>query len=446
MARRRPRPARLLLAAALAAPLAAEAALRAADRLACRAAAPPGPGFDLYAVGESTAKGEPYDRHGFSLAALVAARLPGPVVRHELARGGQSIFPQSVALERALRCRDPRRPGAALIYSGHNDEGRRRGASLLMRWERFLPRSRLVEAVVYRIEEKVPALRARTLDTWSFHLRRVVAACRAAGVTPVLAVPVSDERVDPGLSEPGTDAAELAPLAEAPCGALEGLAASAGPYRRPYLLWRRARCAEAAGDAASAAAFYREARDTADNRSFGRATTAQVAALRALAAEEGVALADAQAAFAARRGLFADAQHPNMDGYLLLADAYARALGATAPGPKDAAAAFAAFACGADCRAEALADAGWFWLTVSVGHAAPAPRLAAARGRFTEALALAPGLYAARLGRALAERPDLLARPEEVARLGRLGLFFRRGEEPDESARAELAAVLGRAP
>lgn len=450
MSRRKRPPARLWLAGlALLALPAAELLARAARRAGCPP--PPGePGFDLYAVGESTALGEPYNQGRFSLAGLVAARLGGtreglPIRVVNLARGGQSIYPQARRLEAALRCRDASRPGAALLYSGHNDAGPARGASVLMAWERVFPRSALLDAVVYRLEERVPALRARGPEHWLFHLRRAVRACREAGVTPVLATPVSDPRLDPGLQEPGVDPATLAPLASAPCAELEALAASAGSERRPYLLWRRGRCAEAAGERAAAARFYREAADSSTARSFGRASSAQLAALRRLAAEEGVALADVEADFEGRPGLFADAQHPSMEGYLLLSAAYARALGAE-PAPMTAEQAFAAFECGADCRARALSQAGWFFLTVSVGEAAPEPRLAAARGRFVQALALDRGLYEARLGLALAQSPELLARRESVEALGRHGVFFGRARELGPEARAELAALLGREP
>lgn len=450
--RRRASPARALLGI-IAGGLLVLAGLELSSRIAARvscAPAPEGRAFDLYAVGESTALGEPYNQGRFSLAGLVAARLGGsreglPIRVVNLAQGGQSIYPQARRLEDELRCRDRSRPGAALIYSGHNDAGPARGTSVLMAWERLFPRSALLEAAVYRLEEKVPALRARGPEHWLFHLRRAVRACKAAGVTPVLATPVSDPRFDPGLQEPGTDPAALAPLASVPCAELEALAASAGPHRRPYLLWRRGRCAEAAGERAAARRFYKEASDLSMARSFGRAGAAQLAALRRLAAEEGAALADVEADFEGKPELFADVQHPSMEGYLLLSAAYARALGAQ-PAPMTAQAAFAAFECGADCQARALSQAGWFFLTVSVGEAAPQPRLAAARGRFLQALALDSGLYEARLGLALAQRPELIAERASVEALGRHGVFFGRARELGPEARAELAALLGREP
>lgn len=451
MSRRKRLPPGLALAAlALLALPAAELAVRLYERLSAPGR-PEGRGYDLYAVGESTALGEPYNHGKFSLAGLVAARLGsrpgGPPIRVvNLAQGGQSIYPQAAALERELRCRDAARPGAALIYSGHNDAGPARGWSPLMAWERLFPRSRLLETVVYALERHVPALRARGPEHWLFHLRRAVRACRAAGVTPVLATPVSDPRADPGLQEPGTDAAALAPLAEVPCAELEALEKGAGPYRRPYLTWRRARCAEAGGRRDEAAALYKEAADGSLSPAFGRASATQLRALRELAREERVALADVEAAFEGKPRLFADVQHPSMEGYLILADAYARALGATVPGPRDAEAAFALFDCDAACRAQALNQVGWFFLSVSVGHAAPQARLAAARGRFGEALALDPGLYGARLGLALAQRPELLADTKALDTLGRLDVFYARNEEPGPQQRAELAALLGREP
>lgn len=366
-------------AAVLAALVVAELLSRAGERLSCPPASAT-PGFDLYVAGESTALGTPYHRDGFSLAALVLrrgdGRLSGLSPRVvELAKAGQSLYPQSVALEKALRCRDRSRPGAVVLYTGHNDEGTARGASWLMK----LPRSRLFEALHYRLEENVPALRVRTFDTWAFHLRRVLEAARDAGTTVVLTVPVSDPR------EPAS-------------------------------------------------------------ASFGRATPAQRDHIRALAAERSLPLVDLEAAFAGRPDLFIDAQHPSMTGYLLLADAWARALGQTAPGPRDAAAAFAAFGCGPRCQAQALTEAGWWWLSTSVGQDPPERRLAAAKERFASALKLDRDLYGARLGLALASRPDVLASPEKVAQLGRLQVFYDRAGELDDAARAELAALLGREP
>ena len=369
----------LVVAAALGALPAAELVWRAVERLGCPAS-PAVPAFDLYVAGESTALGTPYDRDGLSLAALVLMRGDGrlgglPVNVVELAKAGQSIYPQAVALAETLRCRDRSRPGAVILYTGHNDEGAARGESLLMK----LPRSRLLEALLYRLEARVPALRTRTFDTWAFHLRRALDAAQAAGTTVVLAVPVSDPR-------------------------------------------------EAAG------------------ASFGLATPLQRDFIRELARERSLPLVDLEAAFAGRPDLFIDAQHPSMPGYLLLADGYARALGLSAPGPRDAAAAFAAAGCGARCQAQALSQAGWWWLSVSVGLAAPEKRRAAARARFTAALKLDGGHYGARLGLALAGRPDVLASPEKLARLGRLQVFHARAGEFDVEARAELSALLGREP
>lgn len=464
---------RALLAALLAA-LALEGAWRGVEYADCRRRAhPDADAFDLFVVGESTARGYPYDRDAMSLAAIVAARFGGVIGGRRLlaitvAESGQSILPQAAALERALACRDPRRPGAALIYTGHNDEGLARGESVLMRLERVLPRSRLLDAVSYFLEKNHPALRARTLDTWEFHLRRALAACRAAGVTPILATPVSDlTGVDPGIVERGASRDELAAAARRArslekagrCAALDAFAAEDAvlhPGAAAYMDYRRARCLDRAGKRAEALPLYQSALDRADRSNFGRATSLQLARLRALARETGTPLADAEASLAPavlrrRAGrFFTDAQHPDMSGYLILADVYARALASAFGEPLGAgwrtpAEAFAAMKCPASCQADALASGGWWLLTVSSNHPAPEDRLEAARRRFGEALALDPRNFSALLGSALAHeaaRTGMMSDESALSWLGSMGLFFVGPRDLDDARFAEVLARL----
>lgn len=417
-----------LAALALIAALALELAVRVGERLSCGGGPPPEPGFDLYGVGESTAAGEPFADGAFSLASLTALRMGGrreglPLEPTTLARGGETIVPQTRKLERALRCRDRSRPGVALFYTGHNERYDRHGDSPLTLWERHFPRSRALDLLVYALEERFPALRVRTLETWAFHLERALRACRGAGVRALVIVPVSDLRIAPPVK--GADA---------------GLSDPA------YRTWRLARAAEDSGRAAEAFELYEKARDQAVPHSFGRATRPQIALLRDVAARSEATVVDPRPAFAGRGDLFMDGQHPSMEGYLLLADAAAGALGAPAAHPMTAAEAHAAFDCGDACLARASAQAGWWWLGVSVGDAAPAGRLAAARRRFRDALARDPGLYGARVGLAVAERPGLLDDEKALGVIGASGLFYGRKTDLTPESRAALASLLGREP
>lgn len=412
--------------------------------------------FDLYVVGESTAVGEPY-APGIMFSSLVegmfGGRLRGRELRvFDLARPGESSYPQRERLARALRLRGPG-PGAVLVYTGHNDAAVTKGpAWYLALRESALRRSLLFEDLAYFTEEHLPALRTRTPEAYGLNLRRIVEVSLAAGLTPVLATAVSDiSDMDPGLFagnagdryamfravEKGLDLERAGRKAEA---AAYYAARENGDQRLlPYLEYRRGKCLLAMGRRAEAGTLLRRAVDLAGPDNFGRAGSAQNAMARAVAAEYRVPLVDAVKLFEAAspggvtgHGLFSDGHHPNMKGYLLLAGAYARELSRvtgdpvrrTYSGPADV---FSAMSFGPGQQALALVCSGRWFFSSAARHVLPFERLALARARFREAAALDPGSFSALLGLGLTEaaiNTGMLSDDKSLAWLGDEGLFY----------------------
>ena len=123
--------ARRILAALCAAAAAAllwrpfEAGYSAAWRRSCGGPPAESRGFDLYAVGDSTPGGAVYGRR-LSFPFLVSRAFGGrvgelPIRLTVLAKPGDLIEGQRQAFERTLLCRNAARPGAVLVYAGHND-------------------------------------------------------------------------------------------------------------------------------------------------------------------------------------------------------------------------------------------------------------------------------------------------------------------------------------
>jgi lysophospholipase L1-like esterase len=133
------------------------------------------------------------------------------------------------------------------------------------------------------------------------NFQAIVREARERGVPAVLSTVVSNER-------------DLAPL---------------GPPGRAAAVYAEARALEAAGRTAEAAERYRRARDL-DTQPW-RASRDKNRLLRDLAADEGVPLADCEAAFAAASSssggattweLFVDHVHPSLRGQALLAETF----------------------------------------------------------------------------------------------------------------------------
>ncbi|OGR49495.1 MAG: hypothetical protein A2X40_11235 [Elusimicrobia bacterium GWC2_65_9] len=415
--------------------------------------------FEIYVVGESTAVGEPYGEK-LAPASLVAQQFEDHIGSRGIriitvAARGHSIYPQSVALERQLSSRDGRNPGVTLVYSGHNDTGGRHDPPPA--YERFrraaTARSTLLRDLWYLVENYFPLLRLRSMESWDYHLRRVVEMSFRKGLTPILATVVSNTAdIDPGLSidnvkqDEARSVLEHGMLLETQKRYGEALrhyeAESAShPALRRYLKYRIARCHQALAHYDLARRFYRELVDSGDAGNFGRASGEQNEMIRALAGEYGVPLADAERIFEAHsphalpgNTLFSDGHHPNIEGYRLLAAAYAQEISTTFGEPirrplTDEADCIRRTSLSRRDQAKALLASGRWLFSVAARHAYPRQRLEMARELFQRAQRLDPDDFSAWMGMqmvALAERSRILSDQEGLDWLGRHDLFYGR--------------------
>ena len=416
--------------------------------------------FELYVVGESTAVGEPYN-DVITPARLVSARFENRIGGKDirpiiLAHSGESIYPQSVALERALRCRDGRNPGAVLIYSGHNDAGGTREMSVFERLsERVFARSALLADFIFYVEKNDYIGRERTFDAWQYYLRRVVDMSRRSGLVPILATAASNlAGVDPGLgiddSLPGTKAmlarGEELESKRSYSRALDYYSEqSVLPARLgSYLKYRMGKCLEAMGQYALARRDYQEAADAGDSWNFGRATSAQNDYIRRLAVSESIPLVDTVDLFARHSPhgivgdeLFSDGHHPNVRGYVLLSSAYAERLSEAFHEPlrrsiASPADALRLFPMSKQEKAMAYLRSGCWFFSVAARHANPKLRLTQALDRYERAVALAPDDFYAWLWMGLTQaalKTDLLSKPEDLDWMSRHHLFYFDGKQ-----------------
>ncbi|MBI5622807.1 MAG: SGNH/GDSL hydrolase family protein [Elusimicrobia bacterium] len=436
----------------------------------------PKPGaFELYALGGSAMAGTPYER-GVSIPDIAAKLLNGtagglPIRVINLAAHGETIYPQSFKLERAVRYRDRSRPGAVFIYAGHNDAAFSRApASRLCRV--FVPLKEAAEARSVALSllafhgERLRLLPVcRGEEVFERYMRRAVAASKDAGLTPVLSAEVSNMAdIEPGLWLGGDTAVARRRLAslldegerlerEGRWSAAVGLydaAADEFPTALAYLGYRIGKCRAGQGDYPAARRRFQGAVDAVESDSFGRARSSQHAFLRDLAEASGTPRVDAAAIFERHSphgllgdGLFADGHHPNLRGYALLAEGFSRALAAEHGFPEPGAAPRAPelerwLSMDAERRVEALLSSGRWLFTVSVRHERPRTRLGLAEKRFREAVALSPGDRDAWLGLALVtaarRSPAMLQEEGEISWLERRGLFYgaRYRVPPDE--------------
>jgi lysophospholipase L1-like esterase len=434
-----------------------------------------GRSFSLYVVGESTAAGQPYD-HGLTLAGMISRQFAGGVAGRkirvfQLARSGESIYPQSVEFERALRSRGADAPGAVLVYAGHNDATFERGrpAFELLR-ERVLSRSQALTDLLFLAEKRFPLLRARTLDTYEYDLSRVIELSLSRGLTPILAESVSDRSdLDPGLlagpevSRAGATALLRVGLdLEAKKRYREAARyysreAAARPPYRTYLNYRAAKCLQALGRYDAAKALFAQIVDSCPADDFGRATDAQNEIVRRLARRHSIPLVETVTLFAARsphgvvgRSLFSDGQHPNMDGYILLAEGYAEKISAVFgepirrrfSGPEDV---YREFSFGKGAQAVALVSSGNWLFSSAARQAFPDQRLAQARDHYLRALALDPDDFSAWLGLGLADaarRRGLLPGTPVCDWLARHDLLFKVRYEVSRAQLLEITPEL----
>ena len=316
---------------------------------------PPGRAFDLYAVGGSTTRGEPYDVHcQFAFPQLIARLLGGavqgvPIRVHNLAGAGETVYPQSFALSRRLRERDTTNRGAVLIYSGHNEWFNADDPPPLL-WRGFKQAKQWTMRhltwlgdLVLHVERRLNRRGRRDMYHYELYLRQMIENARAANTLPVLfTVAGNIQDMDPGIDEGYTPKRTRALLGRAEALRIAGRFweaadeyARVGRSRellRPYTTFQQAVCHRALGHRERARGLFLAAYDMRTN-GFQRAKTAQNDLIRRLAAEYRIPLVDTfrlfeQASAPELPGwnLFADGHHPNARGVGIIARAGAKAL------------------------------------------------------------------------------------------------------------------------
>ena len=333
-----PRTVSWVLAASLLAFLWVELGLRGAAllwRLAYRSL--PGPAsFPVYVVGESTAYGEPFDpKVSFPaiLSLMFGGRLRGkPLEIVNLARTGSNTEEQYWLLLRELALR-PRREGVVLVYVGINETNPERP---FFRGMLLADRSLLISRILYLRHERrgdKPGL------DYEHRLAKLLALARGVGYPVVISTLVGNVRdFQPDISheflqDPLRAAAYERASREERRGRWRAAAdhyalLAAGHDFNAGLIHGEARCRLRLGQIAEARELFHKAVDQGGSK---RPTSEQDQAIRRLARSTGAALADSRALFeaAAAHGLpgydlFMDAHHPNLRGYLLLAESFAR--------------------------------------------------------------------------------------------------------------------------
>lgn len=439
-------------------PVAAEAIYRAALFVGTRAPAR-GAVFDVYAVGESTMMGA-HTRPKISIPALVAATFENrigdrPVVVHMLARAGHPLYAQMIAFGEAAAFRDRANPGVMLLYSGHN-EGDLRGIdaagggppgwyqrlerwSLLARWVRL--------ALIVHVS---PLFRGwQDLGSWEHELRTVIETAEDAGLVPMLATAAGNlSGIEPSFG--GNDAeraraaiaAALLEQREIGCLRTESRCKERVPADADIaalLCYEAAKCAQASGDAGKAGELFWEAVDLDARKNWGRATRAQNALVRRLAAEYEIPLVDTVALLeqASPSGilgndLFVDAQHPSLLGQVMIANAFAEAIANRFEVPiakrfateREARSAFDFTA--EDESASHVLSTSWL-LGMAAEHPWPNDALTLAEAHTRAAIALSPDYFTAWFNLAVvqaARQGGLLRDADALADLGRWNVFF----------------------
>jgi tetratricopeptide (TPR) repeat protein len=327
-----------VLAAVLLASLWVELGLRGAALL-WRAAyrSRPGPAaLPVYVVGESTAYGEPFaPKISFPkiLSLMFAGSLRGrPLEIVNLAKPGSDTESQYWLLLRELALR-PRRDGLLLVYAGINETYVDTPPGLAMRWAY---KSLLLSRLFYLWREHRGGQAG--LD-YEHRLARILALARRAGYPAVVSTLTGNLRdFQPDLAQeivqdPVRNAAYQEALRDESLGRWQQAAElyrrlATGRGRYPGMIHARARCLLRLGQAQTAKKLFQQAADLGGSK---RPTSEQDQAIRRQALLAGAALADTRALFeaSAEQGvpgydLFMDAHHPNLRGYLLLAESFAR--------------------------------------------------------------------------------------------------------------------------
>jgi lysophospholipase L1-like esterase len=442
----------------LALPFAIEGVYRAGLFVAQRSAAPAVPVFDLIGAGESTMNGFPFEPH-VSIPKLVAKMLGGqvdgrPIVVSNLARDGHPIFAQAAILAQSVACRDAKNPGAVIIYAGHNEGDLRGGSDAPGAWrpglfERLARHSFVLRALQLQLVTMRFIRRPRGALAYEYFLERAIETARAAGLVPIVATVAGNvSGVEPNLDSVDTYQVEqaMATVQEqedrGDCAAIEESCiseAKAGHRLAPLLCYRAGKCHQAAGDIARAGDLYQQALDLDPRTVFGRATRAQNAVVRRLAAAHEIPVADAVTLMAqvSPSGLlgndvFGDGQHPNLEGMLLIARAYADAIAAafstTAPRrlltPWEARAELG-ITPQVEARSHVLSAS---WLIASAAHHPwPHDRLRLAEQHLRSALDVAPDDFTAWFDLAVVQAAGrgFLREADTLEKLGKWSVFYR---------------------
>lgn len=290
--------------------------------------------IDLYVLGGSTAAGEPYHPSldlGRAVSHLFDARLGDRVIHvRNLARVGYSsedVLRSARNIEPA--CADS--PAVALVYCGHNEFLRYDVDHDLSKQTRMLCDIPTVSA----------ARRQTVLDAYRDNIEQLVRWLREKGVTVILSTLVSNiADWEPNRSVASDlahrDAIQRLTLQAENEAQADQPEAALAAYRsvldlEPGFAWAHKRAGDMLrlrGDNGTALEHFLAAKDL-DGNPY-RALESQNAALREIAREQDVPLADAAAAFAAVAtsrlvgfDLIIDNCHPNLRGYGVLAGAFA---------------------------------------------------------------------------------------------------------------------------
>jgi tetratricopeptide (TPR) repeat protein len=283
--------------------------------------------FEIFAVGGSTTLGQPYEDKisfpkitRFLLGERVGSRA---IVVHNLAEKGHRIASQRALFDLRVAHRNRNRPGAVLIYSGHNDavvysdpglhkvraytlldETLTRTSLLFLQMASYW-RDRGFLTAPAEPEDAVPT-REEMFHAYEFNLRRVIESARERGLYPILSTVIGNVAdFDPGLP-PETDPAVLDAIRKGLAMESEGRYGEAlRRYRRifsetsppadNYARYRIAKCLEALGRREEARLAYWAVVESGGD--FHRATRLQNDLIRRLAAEYRVPLVDAVGAF-----------------------------------------------------------------------------------------------------------------------------------------------------
>lgn len=415
--------------------------------------------FEIYVIGESSAVGAPYaPRVSFPILIekMYGGMLGGRrIVVRNLARHGDSIYPRALALRDSANFRDRRIPGVLLIYSGHNEafdtssQGRLSRVYQVFK-ESLAIRSFLLSDALCAVERRFGWRGHRSPASYEFYLRHTVESALAGGLTPILSTVVSNvSDLEPGVKLDGLPESFPATHRQGMRLEEEGRWEEAlrlyraSPLRDrfgAYLEYRAARCLEGLGREDEARAGYWRAIDQETSVSIGRANTAQNGIIAELAREYGGGFLDAVALFekSSPRGLvgrelFVDGNHPNLDGYALLARGFAmeiaRVSGAQPLHPSPISSDARSW-CGVDrgFESRAHASAGGWLVNVSAGLYAPRERLGLARANFERAVELDAFNLQAWIGLATVEALDAgalsLENREDLEWLRRYNVLF----------------------